>query len=385
MKRFALQVGLVFGTLALAVLLWQLREAVLLFALSLATVATLRPAVDFLVARHVRRGLAIGATFAGVLLLAGAALVLLGLPLFHELRFGADELLRAYDSASGSQESLLRRVLIERWPASADLYRALGSQTPGSGAQAAFGVASQAGSLLGRALVVLVMSVYWLGNRDAFEHWGLSLLPPDVRVRARETWRAAKAGVGAYLRSQLAQSLAAVLILDLGFHALGMRFPTLPAVAGGLGRLVPVVGIPFAVLTAVVAGLADGSADAAGAGLLASATFILIAVVGARGFPLRRRNAILEIVAMVALADEFGIAGLIAAAPLAAAIRIFASRLLFSRQARAAADLADVGRRLASLRERIAQPDAAVSPDMVNVIDRLEALLGASRKLDARR
>jgi hypothetical protein len=139
------------------------------------------------------------------------------------------------------------------------------------------------------------------------------------------------------------------------------------------------------VLTAVVAGLADGSADAAGAGLLASATFILIAVVGARGFPLRRRNAILEIVAMVALADEFGIAGLIAAAPLAAAIRIFASRLLFSRQARAAADLADVGRRLASLRERIAQPDAAVSPDMVNVIDRLEALLGASRKLDARR
>ena len=384
MKRFALHVTLVFATVAGAVLLWQFREAILLFALALATVATLRPAVDFFVARRVRRSLALALTIVGVLACAALLVTVLGTRLLSEAQRGATELLRAYDSASGSQMSVLRRVLVERLPASAELYRALGSQTPGSGAQAVLGISMSALELFGRAVIMLAMSVYWLTNRDAFEHWGLSLLPSAIRVRTRETWRAAKAGVGAHLRSQLAQSLFALVILDLGFHLLGLRYPTLPAVAGGLARLVPVVGIPFAVLGAVVVGLANGPVEAAGAGMLAAATFVLIAVVGARAFPLRRHNAILEIVTLVALADAYGVPGLFAAAPLAAAIQIVGERLLLSPQSAVSGDLRDVARRLGALRQRIAQSSSPASPALVNVVDRLDRLVGSARRLESR-
>lgn len=384
MKRFALHVTLVFATVAGALLLWQFREAILLFALALATVATLRPAVDLLVARRVPRSLALALTFLGAAASAALLLTVLGAPLLSEAQRGANELMRAYDSASGSQVSLLRRVLVERLPASAELYRALGSQNPGSGAQAVLGITMSALELLGRAVVVLAMSVYWLANRDAFEHWGLSLLPSAFRVRTRETWRAAKAGVGAYLRSQLALSLLAIVILDLGFHALGLRFPTLPAVAGGLARLIPVVGIPCAVLAAIMVGFANGPVEAAGAGVLAAATFVLIAVVGARAFPLRRHNAILQIVAMVALADAYGVPGLFAAAPVAAAIQIVGERLLFPSHAIASADLRDVSLRLAALRQRIAQSSSPASPALVSVVDRLDRLIGSARRLESR-
>ena len=384
MKRLALQVTLVFTTLASAVLLWQFREAILLFALALATVATLRPAVDFLVARRIRRSTALALTFLGVVAFAALLVTVLGAPLLSEAQGGANELLRAYDHASGSQMSLLRRVFVERLPWSAELYRALGSQNPGSGAQAVLGITLSALALAGRAVVVLAMSVYWLANRDAFEHWGLSLLASEWRVRTRETWRAAKAGLGAYLRSQLAQSLLAIVILDLGFHALGLRYPTLPAVVGGLARLIPVVGIPFAVLGAVVVGLANGSVEAAGAGVLAAATFTLIAVVGARAFPLRRHNAILEIVTMMAFADAYGVPGLFAAAPVAAAIHIVGERLLFSPQSIVSADLRDVARRLATLRGRMAQSSSPASPALVAVVDRLDRLVGSARRLESR-
>ena len=384
MRRLAHHVTLVFATVAAAVLLWQFREAILLFALALATVATLRPAVDFLVARRVPRTIAVALTCLGVVAFAALLVTVLGAPLASEAQRGANELLRAWDSASGSQTSLLRRVLVERLPAQAELYRALGSETPGSGAQAVLGITMSALDLVGRAVVVLAMSVYWLANRDAFEHWGLSLLPSALRVRTRETWRAAKAGVGEYLRSQLAQSLLAIVILDLGFHALGLRYPTLPAVAGGLARLIPVVGMPCAVLGAVVVGLANGTMEAAGAGMLAAATFVLIAVLGTRAFPLRRHNAILEIVLMVALADAFGIAGLFAAAPVAAALHTVGERLLFSPPPIASTDLRDVALRLATLRQRIAQSGSPPSPALVGVVDRLDRLIGSARRLEAR-
>jgi predicted PurR-regulated permease PerM len=383
MKRFALQVSLVFATVAVAVLLWQFREAILLFALALATVATLRPAVDFLVARRIRRSIALALTCLGAVAVAALLLAVLGAPLLSEAQRAANELLRAYDRASDSQVSLLRRLIVERLPASAELYRALGSQIPGSGAQAALGITRSALELTGRAVVVLAMGVYWLANRDAFEHWGLSLLSSEWRVRTRETWRAAKVSVGAHLRSQLAQSLLAIVILDLGFHALGLRFPTLPAVACGLARLVPVVGIPFAVLSAVLVGLANGPVEAACAGMLAAATFLLIALAGARAFPLRRNNAILEIVTMVALADAYGVPGLFAAAPVAAAIHIVGERLLFSKQSLVSADLRDVARRLVTLRKRIDRSSSAGSAALAGVVDRLDRLIDSAQRLES--
>jgi hypothetical protein len=154
-------------------------------------------------------------------------------------------------------------------------------------------------------------------------------------------------------------------------------------VAAGLGLLVPVVGVPCALLAAVAAGLADGAPQALAAGLLAAATIGLVALLSARAFPLRRQSAILELVLLIALADRLGFAGMLAAAPLAAAIQLVGERLLFAPRAAASVDLDEVAERLALLRARMAQASSPVPPALAGVVDRLDALLEASRWLDA--
>ena len=59
MKRLAFYTIVIAVTLALLVLVWQFRSAVILLVLSLVLTAALRPTVEFFVARGLRPGLAL--------------------------------------------------------------------------------------------------------------------------------------------------------------------------------------------------------------------------------------------------------------------------------------------------------------------------------------
>ena len=115
----------------------------------------------------------------------------------------------------------------------------------------AFGLVSSAVD----ATFVIVLSIYWAVDRVYFERLWLSLLPLRQRVWARKLWRMLESELGAYARSEIAQSLLAGVVLGTGFYLLGMKYPALLAVIAALGWLLPWLGAIVALTALVVADL----------------------------------------------------------------------------------------------------------------------------------
>ena len=94
-------------------------------------------------------------------------------------------------------------------------------------------------------LIIVVLSLYWSIDRIHFERLWLSLLDVGRRQRARESWRAIEQATGAYLQREVVQSLAAGVMLGIGFWAFQQPYPVLSAAVGALAWLIPWVGTPW--------------------------------------------------------------------------------------------------------------------------------------------
>jgi predicted PurR-regulated permease PerM len=208
-----------------------------------------------------------------------------------------------------------RGVLIRYFPPATELYRAM--------AGGAWGLTIGVVGIVGRAVIVLALAIYWTADRDAFERLALSFAPVGVRRRAKAIWSEVDDAVGARLRSEIGQSLLTLFVLALCFRVLGLAHPTLPAVVGAITRFVPMVGAPLAILAAFAAGAMTSTAHAfAAAGCALGTMLLLTFVVAPRFAAAHRQSSLLQVVMMLVLVDAYGLAGLIAAAPLAVAIDV---------------------------------------------------------------
>jgi hypothetical protein len=213
----------------------------------------------------------------------------------------------------------------------------------------------------------------------------LSLLPFQARARARAVWQNIETGFGAYLRSQVIQSVLAVILLGLGYQALGLQYPVALALIGAIAWLIPWAGVLLAVIPAVLAGLSISPllgvlAAALTIGVLAFLEF----VVEPRLFKRERFSSLLVVIVLLVLADEYGLIGILLAPPVAAAIQICAGQLLRSttlslatppaRPIDLAQPLSVLQARLTSVQARLAaQPESA--PELSNLVDRLTQLI----------
>ena len=226
-------------------------------------------------------------------------------------------------------------------------------------------------------LVILFMSIYWSINQIHFERLWLSLLPSDLRKKARGIWRIVEPEIGTYIRSQVIQSLLAGLILGLGYWLLGSPYPSLLALVGAITFLIPAIGIVFAVISVLLVGLVTSLQ------LSLFTTIFTILVLIAMGkwikpllFDRRWENLILTIVLLIALADAFGLAGIIAAPILSVVIQILWSRLVSHRAVLGAADqISDLKARQLRLREVIETMEEAPLPLITSSMERLSELI----------
>ena len=121
------------------------------------------------------------------------------------------------------------------------------------------GITLGAFDLLGQLMIVLVLSVYWSADQEHFKRLWLSLLPFERRARARLIWQTLESGLGAYLRSQVIQTVLAVILLGIGYQVLGLQYPVALALIGAIGWLIPWVGVLLAVIPAAVGGTVQQS------------------------------------------------------------------------------------------------------------------------------
>jgi putative permease len=368
----------VMTTLLALVVLWQFRIVVIYILISLALAATVRP-----VARSKSRHNF--ATRLLLILLYAVSIGLFGLLIFIVGRLLIGDLQELAQTVAERSNWMLPAWLqggffqqaLDRWlPTPDKLFEAITSQRQLM-LSAILGFTQGIGGFVSGFFVILFLSIYWSINQNHFERLWLSLLPAEQRKHARDIWRTLEHDLGAYIRSEIIQSLLAVLLLGTGYWMLGSPYPALLAVVGAVVWLVPVVGAVLAVILPLVLGLLTGAELSLFTVLYTLMVLIALQVwVEPRLFKRQWHNPILTLVILLAMADAFGLLGIILAPPLSVICQILWNLFVSDRLAPdTAVQISDLKERQARLRLAIAEMEGPPPPLIVSSMERLAGLL----------
>ena len=369
----------VMTTLLALVVLWQFRIVVVYVLISLTLAAALRPLVNRLVGRGFVVRVAWILLYLVVLGSFGFLLFLTGETAINEIQQLAQtvSVQDAWRLPVWLEGSSFQQTLVARLPPPSKLFEAVTGDQGQLVLPALLGFTQGIGGVVSGVLVILFLSIYWSINQIHFERLWLSLLPSGQRKQARGIWRTVEPDIGAYIRSQVIQSLLAGLLLGLGYWLLGSPYPALLALAGALACLIPVVGAALAVIPPLLVGLLTSVQLSLFTVLYALVVLIALGVwVKPRLFNRRWDNPILTVVLLIALADAFGLVGIIVAPPLSVVCQILWSRLVSHRAVSgAAAQVSDLKERQARVWDTIKAMDEPPLPLVTSSMERLTRLI----------
>jgi putative permease len=324
----------VMTTLLALVVLWQFRIVAVYVLLSLTLAAALRPLASRLVGRSFVVRLA-------WILLYLVSLGSFGLLVFVTGETAINEIQRLAHTVAVQdawrlpiwlQGSPFEQTLVVRLPPPSKIFEAVTGSQGQLVLPALLGFTQGIGIFVSGGLVILFLSIYWSINQIHFERLWLSLLPSGQRTQARGIWRTVEPDIGAYIRGEIIQSLLAGLLLGLGYWLLGSPFPALLALAGALACLIPVVGVALTVIPVLLVGLLTSVQLSLFTALYALVVLSAVGVwVKPRLFDRKWDNPILTVVLLIALADAFGLIGIIIAPPMSVVCQILWSRLVSRR------------------------------------------------------
>lgn len=395
MRRIALTTAIVFLTLALIAVAWQLRSVVLVFVISLVISATVEgPIVRFGAAGLPRRW-AILAVYLCAALIVGALVVVIAVPIVSETNLFVIDLTQEYNALNFYLSSLTDRqidLLDAALPTNEQFSEGVQSDAIRPMVQQAVGITQNVGTLAGQFLLALVLSIYWSVDRSRFERFWLSLLVPDQRARMRGIMQALTTTVGAYIRSELLQMFFTGTLLTLGFWLAGLKYPFTAAMLAALGWLIPLVGGLLALLPVLLIGWMSGPTTMIITAVLTVCVLLVMEfMVERRLFGEHRYWGILLIFVVLALGSEFGVIGLLIAPPVAVALQIIINTLLFTPVHGATAtraiilekSLPDLRRQLSAIQADIAANPTLHTPRLENLAQRIQQILAASEALPA--
>ena len=369
----------VMTTLLALLVLWQFRIVVIYVLISLLIAAALRPLVSRLGgSRYMVR-------FAWMLLYL-VTLAGFGFFLFLAVETAIHEIQQLANTVSTQdvwrlpiwlEGSSAQLGLVARLPPPSKLFEAVTGDEGQLVLPVILGFTKGIGGVVSNGLVILLLSIYWSINQIHFERLWLSLLPSDHRKQARGIWRTIELDLGAYIRSEVIQSLLAGLLLGVGYRLLGSPYPTVLALTGALAWLIPLVGAPLAVILPLLLGLLT-SVQLSLFTTLYTLVVLIVLQVWVEPRLLRRKwdNPILTLVILLALADAFGLLGILVAPLISVVCQILWSRLIRRRAVSgAAAQVSDLKERQALVWEAIEAMDKPHLPLVTSSMARLTLLI----------
>ena len=250
-------VWLILGALVIAVLLYQLRGALLPFVVGGALAYILDPFVTWLERRipwmssrpELKRVLIIALIFIISAIVAIIALVAGVTILIHEIRAFIRELPQLIEASRATIESVDAQ-LAARLPEEVvvfihDAAQDLGSQIVGAAqvfAVRTYGVISQTMSLLlGLAMVPLIL-FYILKDRGKIIEGMLNTLSSQPREHTRNVLSLLNGVFSAYIRGQLILGVMVGTMVFFGLWFLGVPFAPVLGLVAGITELIPVIG-----------------------------------------------------------------------------------------------------------------------------------------------
>jgi len=368
----------VMTTLLALLLLWQFKTAVVYVLISLALAAAVRPLVTRRTGRSFMVRLALILLYLFALGSFGLLLVLSGGAAIRDLQELAQQLSAqdAWRQPVWLQGNSFQQLLDTWLPPPSELFAALIGDQGQFVLPAVLGFTQNIFTILSGALVILFLSLYWGIDQNHFERLWLSLLPPGQRTQVRDIWQTIESDLGAYIRSETIKTLLAGLLLGLGYSALGSPYSALLALTGALALLIPLVGVVLALILPLVLGLLTG----APLSLLTVLYTLGVAAalkwwVTPRLSSRRQYNPMLTAVILMALANVYGLLGIIVAPPLSAACQIVWSRLVSQRPGSGTAvQVSDLRARQAQVWELIKGMDEP-PPLVTSSMERLNQLI----------
>jgi putative permease len=375
----------VITTLLALVVLWQFRIVVVYVLISLTLAATLRPLVNRLVGRgFVAR--------AGWVLLYLVVLGSFGFFFFLTGKTVTNEIQQFAHTVSVQDEwrlpiwlegSSFQKALVVRLPPPSKLFEAVTGDQGQLVLPTILDFTQDLGGVVSGVLVILLLSIYWGTNQIHFERLWLSLLQSGQRKKARGIWRTVESDIGAYIRGEVIQSLLVGLLLSLGYWLLGSPYPVLMALAGALACLVPVVGVTLTIIPVLLVGLLTSVQLSLFMALYALVVLIALGVwVKPRLFNRRWDNPILTVVLLIALADAFGLIGIIVAPPLSVVCQILWSQLVNHRAVSGApTQVSDLKERQARVWDTIKVMKEPPPPLVTSSMERLTQLFAKAETI----
>ncbi len=378
-KRLVIFAMAIMITLLGLLVLWQFRIVVVYVLLSLTLAAALRPLVQRLVGQRlvgriawILLYLAVLSGFGFLLWLTGRVVINDVQQLSHSLSVQDKWILPLWLEGTAFQ-----RTLVAQLPTPSKLFEALTGDQGQLVLPALLGFTKGFSGLVSGLLIIVFLSIYWIINQIHFERLWLSLLPSGQRKRARGIWRTIEPDLGAYIRAQIINSLLVGLLLGLGYWVLGSPYPGLLALAGALACLIPVIGMPLAMMPPLLVGLLTSWQLSLFTVLFTLMILVVLGVwVKPRIFTRKWDNPILTLVLLLILAKAFGILGIIVAPPISAICQILWSRLVSHRRASGeAATVSDLKERQERLWDTIKAMEEPPLPLVTSSMEQLTSLI----------
>jgi putative permease len=373
-----------FGTAVMTTLLalgvlWQFRVAVGYVLISLTLAAALRPLVDRLLEPGLLKRMA---WLLAYLVVLGCFAFLLS----STIDAAVYEIQQLVNTVSAQDAWVLplwldgssfQLSLIAQLPAPSKLFEAFTGDEGQLVLPAILDFTQGIGGIISGIFVTLFLSIYWSINQIHFERLWLSLLPSDQRKRSRSIWRTVEPDIGAYIRGEIIQSILAGLLLGFGYWLLGSPYPALLALVGALTCLIPMIGTILAVIIVFLVGLLTSVQLSLLTVLYTLAALTILGIwIMPRIFNRRWDNPILTIILLIALADAFGLLGIILAPPLSAVCQIVWNQLVSHRVASGAGiQVSDLKDRQARIWEAINEMDEPPLPLLTSNMESLTRLI----------
>lgn len=340
----------------------------------------LRPLIARLASRGLHLALATLLVFATGVGIAVVLVAALSNPFITEIGQAGAAIANSYVTIKeqGASGSGILATLNQELPPPQELYSATLTATGGAGVASLLGATTGLLDIVSKLFLILILSIYLSVDYIRFERLWLSLLPVKQRERARSIWGALERGLGAYFRSEVLQSVLAVILLSLIYAAIGVQYPVTLAVAAALAWLIPLLGALLIFILVIPVALLTGPITAAVATLCTLLILLLLEYgIQPRLVGPRRFSSLLVILVMMAMAGVAGLVGLLVAPPLAAAIQILLEQMLPATSERPAGATIALQERLAAARAVLASmaESAPAAPEVTSVMNRLSELV----------
>jgi predicted PurR-regulated permease PerM len=314
--------------LAKAVVL--VRDVIILLVVSAFLAIGLNPAVEFLQRRRLKRGVAV-ATIIGAVLLFFGGFVAAAVPPVARQAGQLQKTLPEY--VDRLRENPTFREWDDRWKIR-ERAEAMVEEKGGQAAGQALTVATGVLTAVFKVLTVLVLTLYFLGAYPRIKRGAYRLIPRSRRPRAGLIADEILSRVGGYVLGNLATSFIAGVLAAIFFVIVGVPYPIALAMLVAMLDLIPLVGATIAAIicTAVAFFVSVPVGLACGAYFLVYQqveNYVLVPKVMKRTVDI---SPLATIVAALIGGSLLGILGALLAIPVAAAIQLIGTEVLYPRQ-----------------------------------------------------